>query len=183
VRERCSHLFYTPAACLAGAVTGLSQHIPFTEYYFGTVLTALKAFSIIWEFCEKGILVMVIWSGLWANYHKCTTICTLNKNMNATFKVLVPCFMSWNKGPHKCSICRNILFLSNSVHKLVYNTIIKHLSFDKIIHPPDRCGISRSWLNSIIIIQEHLVLWTIKGHSKMCFFATQHNATDVSRCN
>ena len=32
----------------------------------------------------------------------------------------------------------------------------------------------------MIITQVHLVLGTIKGHSKMCSFVTQHNATDVS---
>ena len=31
----------------------------------------------------------------------------------------------------------------------------------------------------MIITQVHLVLGTIKGHSKMCSFVTQHNATDV----
>ena len=51
-------------------------------------------------------------------------------------------------------------------------------SFAKIIHPPDRCGISRSWLKSMIITQVHHVLGTIKGNSKMCSFVTQHNATD-----
>jgi hypothetical protein len=32
----------------------------------------------------------------------------------------------------------------------------------------------------MIITQVHLVLGTLKGHSKMCSFVTQHNATDVS---
>ena len=30
---------------------------------------------------------------------------TLNKNINTTCKVLVPCFMSWNKRSQKCFIC------------------------------------------------------------------------------
>jgi hypothetical protein len=50
----------------------------------------------------------------------------------------------------------------------------------KIIPPPDRSGVSRSWLNSMIITQVHLVLGIIKGHSNMCSCVTQHNATDVS---
>jgi len=33
----------------------------------------------------------------------------------------------------------------------------------------------------MIIAQECLRLATIKGHSKMCSFITQHNATDVAR--
>ena len=37
-----------------------------------------------------------------------------------------------------------------------------------IIYPPDRCGISRSRSNSMIITQVHLVLGTRQCHSKMC---------------
>jgi hypothetical protein len=54
------------------------------------------------------------------------------------------------------------LFRSNFVHKLVYIPASEHFSFAKIIHPPDRCGISRSWLNSMVITQVHLVLGTRK---------------------
>ena len=39
------------------------------------------------------------------------------------------------------------------VHKCVYIPVNEHFSFAKIIHPPDRCGIPRSWLNSMIITQ------------------------------
>ena len=51
--------------------------------------------------------------------------------------------------------------------------VSEHFSFAMIIHPPDRCSISRGWLNSMIITQVHLVLGTNKGHSKMCRFVTQ----------
>ena len=61
-----------------------------------------------------------------------------------------------------------------------FTSVSEHFSFAKIIHPPDRCGISRSWLNSMIITQVNLVLGEINGHSKMFSFVTQHNATDVS---
>ncbi len=44
-------------------------------------------------------------------------------------------------------------------------------SIAEIIHPPHRCGISRCWLDSMIIAQVCLRLATIKGHSKMCSFA------------
>ena len=33
----------------------------------------------------------------------------------------------------------------------------------------------------MIITQVHLVLGTMKGHSKMCSLVTQHNATDLLR--
>ena len=62
----------------------------------------------------------------------------------------------------------------------VYIPVSDHFSYANIIHPPDRWSISRSWLNSMIITQVHLVLVAIKGSSKMCSFVTQHNATDVS---
>ena len=65
-------------------------------------------------------------------------------NINSTCKVLVPCFMSWNKISQKCSICTKFIFLSNFVHTFVYIPVSEHFSFAKIIHPPDRCGISRS---------------------------------------
>ena len=72
------------------------------------------------------------------------------------------------------------LFLSKVEHKFVYIPVHEYFFFAKIIHPPDRCGISRSWLNSMIITQVHLVLGTIKGNSKMCSCVTEHNATDIS---
>ena len=87
--------------------------------------------------------------------------------------MLVPCFMSWNKYPQNFPR----LFHKHFVYEFVYIPVSEYLSFAKIIHPP---GISRSWLNNMIITQVPLVLGTIKGHSKMCSFVTQHNATDVS---
>ena len=71
--------------------------------------------------------------------------CILNKNINTTCKVLVPCFMRRNKRSQKCSICTKSLFCSNFVHKFVYIPVSDHFSFAKIIHQPDRCGISISW--------------------------------------
>ncbi len=50
--------------------------------------------------------------------------------------------------------------------------ISEHFSFAEIIHPPHRCGISRCWLDSMIIAQVCLRLATIKGHSKMCKMCT-----------
>ncbi len=38
------------------------------------------------------------------------------------------------------------------------------------MHPPHRCGISRCWLDSMIIAQVCLRLAKIKGHTKMCSF-------------
>jgi hypothetical protein len=101
----------------------------------------------------------------------------LNKNINSTCKVLAPWFLNWNKISQKCSICTKSSFLSNIVHKFVYIPVSEHFSVVKIIHPPH---ISRSWLNSTIITQVHLVLGTIKSLSKMCIFVTQHNTTDLS---
>jgi hypothetical protein len=71
--------------------------------------------------------------------------------------VLVQCFMSWTKISQKCSI-----LISNVVHKFVYMPVSEHFPIAKIIHPTDRCGISRIWLNSMIITQVHLLLGTIK---------------------
>ena len=93
--------------------------------------------------------------------------------------MLVSSFMSWNKRSQKCLKCTNVVHISN-VQKLVYILVSQHFSFAKIIHCTDKCGISRSWLNSSIITKVHLVLGTIQSHSKRCRFVIQHNATDVS---
>ena len=69
--------------------------------------------------------------------------------------------------------------------KLVYIPVREHFSFAKIIHPPDRWGISRSWLNSLIIDLKKYTQNTgtpCAGNNKRtkCSFVTQHNATGVS---
>ena len=76
--------------------------------------------------------------------------------------------VSWAeiKDPRNVPNTHKTLFLLNVVHKFVYIPVSEDFSIAKIIHPPDSCGISRSWLNSKIITQVHLVLGTIKGHSK-----------------
>ena len=84
--------------------------------------------------------------------------------------------VSWD--PRNVPNTQKNVFLSNFEQKCANIPVTEHFSFAKIIHPPDRCGISRSWLNSTIITQVHLVLGTIKGHSKMCRFVT----TQCHRC-
>ena len=53
------------------------------------------------------------------------------------------------------------------MYKFVYIPVSEQFSFDKIIHPPGRCDISRRSLNSMIITQVHLILGTIKGYSNV----------------
>jgi hypothetical protein len=56
------------------------------------------------------------------------------------------------------------------VHKFVSIPDSVHFYFAKIIHSPDRCGISKSWQHdSMIRTHVHLVLGTIKWHSKTQF--------------
>jgi hypothetical protein len=80
--------------------------------------------------------------------------------------------VSWAeiKDPRNVPYAQKVYF--SQMHKLVYIPVSEHLLFAKVIHPPDRCGVSRSWLNSMLITQVHLVLRTIKGLSKMCSFLT-----------
>ena len=94
--------------------------------------------------------------------------------------MLVPYFMSWNKRSQKCSILTKKCISFKLCAQCLYIPVNQHFSFAKIIHSLDSCGILRSWLNSLITTQVYLVLWTIKGHSKMCTFVTQHKSTDVS---
>ena len=62
-----------------------------------------------------------------------------------TCKVLV----SWAemKRSQKMTILKACV--SNVVHKFVYIPVSEHFSFAKLIHPPDRCCISRSWLTGM----------------------------------
>ncbi len=62
--------------------------------------------------------------------------------------------------------------------KVIY--YCNHITFVMRYSQHYRCGISRCWLDSMIIAQVSLRLATIKGHSKMCRFITQHNPTDVA---
>ncbi len=62
--------------------------------------------------------------------------------------------------------------------KVIY--YCNHITFVMRYSQHYRCGISRCWLDSMIIAQVSLRLATIKGHSKICSFITQHNATDVA---
>ncbi len=99
-------------------------------------------------------------------------IYTLSKIINATILFLPPFFMSWTQRSNTFSMYTKGLFLSNIVHKSVEICVSEHLSFAEIIHPPHRCGISRCWLDSMIIAQVCLRLATIKGH-----FSLLHNNT------
>ncbi len=85
-------------------------------------------------------------------------------------------FMSWTQRSQTFSMYTKCLFLSNISKSVLVSTS----PLPRIIHPPHRCGISRCWLDSIIIAQVCPGLATIKDHSKMCSFITQHNATDVA---
>ncbi len=105
---------------------------------------------------------------------------TLNKIINAILLFLPPFFMSWTKISKIFSMYTKGLFLSNIVHKSALIGVSEHFSFAEIIHPPHRCGITRYWLDSMIIAQVCLRLGRIKGNSKMCSFITQFNATDAA---
>ena len=102
-----------------------------------------------------------------------------NSLVELHFYVLVKCWfhVSWAKITNKnCSVLTKSWFLSNVIHQLVYLPVSEHFSFAKIIHSPDRCGISRSWLNTMIITQVHLVWgqkkdtlkYAVLSHNTMC---------------
>jgi hypothetical protein len=71
--------------------------------------------------------------------------------------------ISWAEiNPRNFPYAQNAPF-SHFVQKFVYIPVGENFSFDNIIHPPDSCGISKSWLHSIVTLV-HLVLGTIKIH-------------------
>ncbi len=51
--------------------------------------------------------------------------------------------------------------------QILFTNLSKSVLVNEIIHPPHRCGISRCWLDSMIIAQLCLKLATIKGSWKM----------------
>ncbi len=88
---------------------------------------------------------------------------------------LPPFFMIWTQRS-KTFLCTQKACFS----QILFTNLSKSVLVNEIIHPPHRCGISRCWLDSMIIAQVCLRLATIKDRSKMCSFITQHNATDVA---
>ncbi len=79
-----------------------------------------------------------------------------------------------------CTGCNVLSFVPSSDPLQSLNLCLWVLLLCEIIHPPHRCGTSRCWLDSMIIAQVCLRLATIKSHSKIWIFITQHNATDVA---
>ena len=79
----------------------------------------------------------------------------------------------WNERSQKCSICTKTLFCSNFVHRFVYFPVSERFSF----------ATWQVWhIKKLIKQHDHYIgaLWTIKVHSKLCSFVTQHNATNAS---
>ncbi len=65
-------------------------------------------------------------------------------------------------------LCTQKAYFSQIMFTNLSKSVLVSFSFAEIIHPPHRCGISRCWLDSMIIGQVCLRLATIKGHSKKC---------------
>lgn len=89
-------------------------------------------------------------------------------------------FTSWTKRSKILSVHTKDSFISYFVYEVVKICVMEHLSFAKIICPLNRFGISRSWLNSITVVEMCFGLISTEGHSKMSSFITQHNSTDAS---
>ncbi len=96
------------------------------------------------------------------------------------FCFLPPFFMSCTQRSKTFSMYTKGLFLSNMFTNLS-KSVSEHFSFAEIIHPPHRCGISRYWLDSLIITQVCLRLATLKGLSKMCSFITKQQMSQILR--
>ncbi len=84
----------------------------------------------------------------------------LNKIINATL-LFLPHF-SWAELKDR----RRFLWTQKAYFsQILFTNLSKSVLVNEIIHPPHRCGISRSWLDSMIIAQMCLRLATIKDHS------------------
>ncbi len=124
---------------------------------------------------------MPIWWGFFYQYWKqsCCLMLYTEQNYKRNTFVFSSFFMSWTQRSKTFSMYTKGLFLSILL-KICLNLCWWLLLFAETIHPPHMCGTSRCWLDSVIIAQAYLRLATIKGHSKMCSFITQHNVTDVT---
>ncbi len=78
--------------------------------------------------------------------------------------------MSWTQRSKTFSMYTNAYFSQILFTNLSKSVLVRTSPFAEIIHLPHRCGISRCWLDSMIIAQVCLRLATIKGHSKICSF-------------
>ena len=59
--------------------------------------------------------------------------------------------------------------------------LVSVFSFAKIIHPPNRCGISRSWL-TVWSLHRCTLSWRLKGHSKLWLFVFIFLQYNSHRC-
>ncbi len=66
--------------------------------------------------------------------------------------------------------------------QILFTNLSKSVLVNEIIHPPHRCGISRCWLDSMIITPVCLRLATIKRHYKMCSFTVLVGGPKTSHC-
>ncbi len=93
-------------------------------------------------------------------------IYTLTKIINATLLFLLLFFMSSTQRSKTFSSQK--AYFSQILLTNLSKSVSEHFSFAGIIHPPHRCGISKCWLDGMIIAQVCLRLATTKGHSRMC---------------
>ncbi len=101
------------------------------------------------------LMSVIIFLQTWHPHLTLMSRFTLNKIINATLLFLPPFYMSWSE--------RSKTFFS----QILFTNLSKSVLVNEIIHPPHRCGISRCWLDSMIIAQMCLRLDTIKGLSKI----------------
>ncbi len=85
--------------------------------------------------------------------------------MNATL-LFLPHFSWAELKDRRLFLCTQKAYFS----QILFTNLSKSVLVNEIIHPPHRCGISRCWLDSMIIAQVCLRLATIKDHSKMYSF-------------
>ncbi len=89
---------------------------------------------------------------------------TLTKIIKAT--LFAPIF-------HELNYLRLFLWTQKAYFsQILFTNLSKSVLVSRDNHPPLRCGISRCWLNSMIIVQVYLGLATVKDHSKVSSFIT-----------
>ena len=84
---------------------------------------------------------------------KVRTVTCTQQNIHITLLLFLLSSMSWSKTCETSSVHTKGLFLSKFGYKFVEICVSENFSFGEIIHPPDRCGIQRCWLNCRITAQ------------------------------
>ena len=121
-----------------------------TFLYLAASVKWKKAFgfgNVVWT--KQVILLWKLWWAFFLTFHLSKDY--TQQKINASLLFLLSFFTSWGKRANTLSLCLKKPPKTNNLSVFEHEFVEIHVLFlRRIIHPPDRCGISRCWLNSVI---------------------------------